>query len=103
MIGQYVAAQRMLSIDNPHPLGGPAHSGGVLAACMAVAERRFDGQEGALARAFIEKLQSDIARDVQNGPHTLGYFGPQHNRGYGSRAEARRKNMITITSFGYES
>lgn len=71
----YYAAPYMVTDERPYPLGGMAHSQGILLSCLAAAEQYEFEQRGEHYAAFIEQLKADIAHDARRGPTTLGYGG----------------------------
>lgn len=66
-----------LTVANPYPLGGMAHSPAILASCQAAAENAMDDQEGVHWKRFIERrLPASISQDRSVGvPQNLGYNG----------------------------
>lgn len=73
----------MISEERPHPLGGESHGQMLLYACLAAAEVWEYGRQGEHFNRFVEQLKSDIQKDANRGPTTIGY-GHTHRRG-GSR------------------
>lgn len=52
--------------------GGMAHSETILASCLAVAEARYDDNQGIHKSLYEEKLQESIDVDARVAPETLG-------------------------------
>lgn len=82
---QYYAAPYMVTEDRPYPLGGQAHSQGILLSCLAAAEQYEYETRGEHYAAFIEQLKADIAHDARRGPNTLGYGGVTRRGGWSDR------------------
>lgn len=78
LTGQYQLDVRMISASYPYPPGGAEAGEGWLAACLAAAEEKIDVERGAKWAAFMERLQADIARDIQRGGRILGTMSHRH-------------------------
>lgn len=98
---RYFALPRMLSDDYPYPLGGTAHAEGILASCMAVAEVRRDGKEGAYSRMFVGKLSANIVADMRRGPQYLGYNGDGSVMQGDATRRSELRDMMYVPSATY--
>lgn len=90
---QYQATVRLLTEENPHPLGGQSHGPGILAACLAVAEERIVGEQGPRYKAFLAAVNSAILRDFNRLPGFIGTMNNAHHN-YASRSELREAGLL---------
>ena len=90
LVTQYQIGIRMLSTDNPYPPGGPEHGEGWLAACLAAAEAKANGERGIRYQQFMDCIMRDISRDLGKQPKLGGYVGNGKNYDLRSRHNARR-------------
>jgi hypothetical protein len=101
----YYAAPYMVTEDRPYPLGGQAHSQGILLSCLAAAELYEFEIRGQHYAAFVEQLKADIAHDAKRGPSTLGYGGVSRRGGiYGawdSRFRQTNNDSVTYNGTSY--
>ena len=80
---KYTSAPYALTATLLYPLGGVNHIEGILASCLAVAERIKNDEQGVQWAHFMRTLEANIARDSAQGPETLGYNGdPKRGRIY---------------------
>lgn len=101
---QYLAQQKMLTTNNPYPLGGPAHAHGVLASCLAKVEEFDQRAKGVRYTGFIERLQSNVAMDIRRGPRFLGYNAGGRDRPFPrGRGAARAANLIHYGDVTYNN
>ena len=63
----------------PYLYGGMLHSETILAACLAVGERRLDGNRTTHAQEYQQKLAASIALDGASAPKNYGYMGDPGN------------------------
>lgn len=81
-----------LDATNKFPIGGMSFGRVVLAACLAVAERKYRRGENTMQAAFMTSLAAEISRDLQNAPEYFGYNGDRSSsylRGCRSHAGER--------------
>lgn len=70
--GQYISIPNAISDSAPYPLGGQQHSGTLLAACLAAAERIQDGAEGVWAATYQRRLADSLRIVQETAPKFLG-------------------------------
>lgn len=102
---QYQALARRLTEDQPYPLGGQLHGPGILASCLAAAEVRMTGGQGARYMNFLSTLAGNIIRDTQRGANVLGYNGNNEGAMLFGRADVREfggvyYNDVTYGNYG---
>lgn len=93
---QYQTLGQMIDADHPFPLGGQTNGPGILAACLAVAEFRMTGEEGAMHQKFMRLLAANIVRDRAKGSKNLGYNGNGLQIQPFSRRQRRAQDLIYI-------
>ena len=94
-------APYMLTEERPYPLGGQAHSQGILFSVLAAAEAYEFDRQGDHYNRFIEQLKADIAMDQRRAPATLGYGGVHRRGGFRdslSRHRSTNNNVVTYNS-----
>ncbi len=89
-----------LSALNPYPYGGMAHSETILESCLAIAEQRYDDEEGIHARLFTKQLAASIERDRR--ANAIEFFGYNGDRSDGMpRQSFDRYTNVTYNGVQY--
>lgn len=90
----YNIVPRKLTDSRPTPYGGEEHGETILAACLAEAELRKNGQRGGHWDQYQILLQQSAKLDGESdSPEYLGYTG---SRNYGQGCSFRRRGNFTI-------
>lgn len=71
----YEAYTGKLTADNPYPLGGMRYAEVLTASCLAIAERRVEGERGIEWDEFVRLLIDAVARDSKMGAKYFGNMG----------------------------
>ena len=96
----YTILPDVLSTTNLYPYGGVAHAETILASCLAVAERRIDGEEGVRTKEFFEKLAASMALDVRlTRADNLGYNGDGSDSSRSSRHSDTHETTYLSTRY----
>lgn len=86
-----------LTSDNPHPLGGMAHSQTILASCLAAAESQTEDRRGPKWDEYMTQLGASIEHDKK--AYTQEFFGYNYDRSDGSEYRRTRvSGLVTHTS-----
>lgn len=87
-----VVLQNKLSAVNLYPLGGMAHGETIMQSCLAIAEQRYDDNDGPQYKRFLERLAASIVHDRDIS--TPDYFG--YNGDGVSYTDAYRTTGVTV-------
>jgi len=92
---RYTSLPYALTSTLLYPLGGMNHIEGILASCLAVAERTKNDEQGVQYAYFMKTLEANIARDAaMSTPDTLGYNGDGGNKRYAVVTRNARYNSV---------
>lgn len=72
---RYHVLASKLTTALPYPLGGERHGSTILAACLAVAEKEANDEQGLQFASFLSRMKASIRADQRSEPETYGYCG----------------------------
>lgn len=98
---RYRVTPNMVTRTSRFPWGGVEHAETILESCLAIAERRVDGQMGAHEVAFQQRLAASLALDQRRAPDYQGGRGWSSDR-RGSGNWRKGQTSVTITLNGEE-
>lgn len=92
---QYEAYNGPLSDSFPYPLGGMKLAELYIESCLAVAESRYNDEEGLHHKAYIELLVDCVQRDKKVGAKHFGQMGHKAREGHGNQTFRRGYGSTT--------